>query len=84
MTALILIEDVNDHSPVFQNRADVTVMEDEPVGYPIIHVIATDGDSHESGRVTYSIVGGNQKGHFVIDPNSGKQYHTLVLKQINW
>ena len=68
-----MIEDVNDHSPVFQNRPDVTVMEDEPVGYPIIHVIATDGDSHEAGRVTYSIANGNEKGHFIIDPNSGEQ-----------
>ena len=72
-----MIEDVNDHSPVFQNRAGVTVMEDEPVGYPIIHVIATDADSHEAGRVTYSIVSGNEKGHFVLDSTSGKRTTSL-------
>ena len=71
VTALVMIEDMNDHSPVFQNRPGVTVMEDEPVGYPIIHVIATDDDSHDAGRVTYSIVQGNEKGHFVIDSTSG-------------
>ncbi len=71
-TALVMIEDVNDHSPVFQSRPGVTVMEDEPVGYPLLHVIATDDDSHEAGRVTYAIASGNEKGHFVIDANSGE------------
>ncbi len=73
-TALVIIEDMNDHSPVFQSRPGVTVMEDEPVGYPLLHVIATDGDSHEAGRVTYAIAAGNEKGHFMIDANSGKNF----------
>ncbi len=72
VTVLVMVEDVNDHSPVFQSRGAVTVMEDEPVGFPVIHVIATDADSHEAGRVTYSIVAGNQQGHFMLDATSGE------------
>ncbi len=71
VTVLVVVEDVNDHAPVFASRPHVTVLEDEPLGFPVLHLIATDADSHEAGRVTYSIAGGNQKGHFMLDSNSG-------------
>ena len=47
------------------------MLEDEPVGYPVLHVIANDEDSHLNGQVFYAISGGNQGRHFSIDSESG-------------
>lgn len=71
ITARILIEDFNDNAPVFVSRTRVDIMEDEPVGYPLLHVIAIDRDSRDNGRVSYSVVSGNEDGAFSLDPNSG-------------
>ena len=71
VTALILIEDVNDNRPTFEMRDMFDVMEDEPVGYPIIHVVASDADSHDNGKLTFSVVTGNELGHFHLDSSSG-------------
>lgn len=71
LTARIVIEDFNDNSPVFVSRTRVDIMEDEPVGYPLLHVIAIDRDSRDNGRVSYSILSGNEDGAFSLDPVSG-------------
>ena len=47
------------------------MFEDEPIGYPIIQVVASDADSGENGRVVYSITAGNQARHFELDSDSG-------------
>ncbi|XP_035681485.1 protein dachsous-like [Branchiostoma floridae] len=70
-TARILVEDVNDNTPVFVSRTETYVMEDEPVGYHVMYVIAVDDDFGDNGRVTYQIVSGNQGGKFLLDPNTG-------------
>ena len=72
VTALINIEDVNDNPPIFQTRTEIGIMEDEPEGYPVLHVIATDADDHDNGRVTYAFVSGNELGHFALDANTGQ------------
>jgi protocadherin-16/23 len=72
VSALVLIQDVNDNSPVFETRSEVYVLEDEPVGYPVMHIVATDADSHESGQVSFEIVSGNELGHFSLDADAGK------------
>lgn len=71
VTARILIEDFNDNAPIFVSRTRVDIMEDEPVGYPLLHVIAIDRDSGENGRVSYTIVSGNEDGAFSLDSNTG-------------
>ena len=68
----ILVEDENDNVPVFQSQTEVALMEDEPIGYPVIHVIATDRDSHQNGNVSYVIETGNEAGNLWLDPFTGK------------
>lgn len=71
VTARILVEDFNDNAPVFVSRTRVDIMEDEPVGYPLLHVIAVDRDARDNGRVSYSILSGNEDGAFSLDVASG-------------
>ena len=47
------------------------MLEDEPVGFPVLHVIANDEDSHLNGEIVYAIAAGNAGNHFSIDPESG-------------
>ncbi len=71
VTARVVIEDYNDNTPVFVSRTRVDIMEDEPVGFPLLHVIAIDRDSRDNGRVSYTIVSGNEDGAFSLDATSG-------------
>jgi protocadherin-16/23 len=71
VTALVMIQDINDNTPVFQTRSEIYMMEDEPVGYPMMSVVAVDTDSAENGRVTYVISSGNTNTHFNLNPTSG-------------
>ena len=71
VTVLVLIEDVNDNIPQFEIRPAVDILEDEPIGYPIMHIVAVDADSHDNGRVTYGIAAGNELGHFELEPDTG-------------
>ncbi|KAF0309990.1 Protein dachsous [Amphibalanus amphitrite] len=73
LTAQIIVQDVNDHAPVFVRAGGggVTVHEDEPVGYPVLHVIAIDGDSRDNGRVTYTLTDGDGEDVFSLDEETG-------------
>nr|CAD7585579.1 unnamed protein product [Timema genevievae] len=73
VTTRVLVRDSNDNSPVFLSPSTpvVHVGEDTLVGYPLCHVIASDRDSGENGRVTYDITGGNDEGWFVLDRSTG-------------
>ena len=73
VTVVMLIEDVNDNAPEFKMRTRADIMEDEAVGYPIMHVIAVDADSHNNAKLTYAIVSGNQLGNFKLNPETGKR-----------
>ena len=46
-------------------------METTPVGSCVAQVIATDADSGDNGRITYSLVSGNVDTAFSIDPDMG-------------
>nr|XP_006816965.1 PREDICTED: protein dachsous-like [Saccoglossus kowalevskii] len=70
-TARIIIEDENDNSPLFVSRSYTYVMEDEPLGYPIMHINALDPDFGDNGRVVYNIVDGNEEGKFTIEHSTG-------------
>ncbi|XP_067127599.1 LOW QUALITY PROTEIN: protein dachsous-like [Centruroides vittatus] len=70
-TCKIIIEDENDNSPVFQSRSRIDILEDEPVGFPLLHIIAGDKDSRDNGRVTYVITRGNENGHFSVEYETG-------------
>ncbi|XP_076056754.1 dachsous cadherin-related 1 [Oratosquilla oratoria] len=71
VTARIIVEDFNDNVPKFVSRSRVDILEDEPEGYAVLHVIATDEDSRDNGRVTYIINSGNEDGHFALEYETG-------------
>lgn len=71
ITARITVQDFNDNSPIFVSKNRVNVREDEPVGSPVLHIIAIDRDSEANGRVSYSIFAGNEDNTFVLNSSSG-------------
>ncbi|EEC00768.1 conserved hypothetical protein, partial [Ixodes scapularis] len=74
MTVNITIQDVNDNQPIFnQSRYFATVAENATVGASVLRVFATDADSAENGRVSYSINRrqSDRENMFAIDPDTG-------------
>lgn len=71
ITVWMLIEDENDNPPVFKSYVPLSIKENEPVGYHIIHVVATDVDKGQNGEVLYSIAGGNEDGKFQLNSVTG-------------
>ncbi|XP_077101784.1 cadherin EGF LAG seven-pass G-type receptor 2-like [Siphateles boraxobius] len=69
----ILVNDVNDNSPVFlRDRYSGSVTEDIPVFSSVLQVSATDRDSGLNGRVFYTFQGGEDgDGDFIIESTSG-------------
>lgn len=47
----------------------------------LLQVSASDDDGPVNNVITYSLVGGNQLGHFAIDPKKGK---LQVAKALDW
>ncbi|BES91153.1 Laminin G domain [Nesidiocoris tenuis] len=89
----ISVIDSNDNTPIFLQTLYTTVVpEDANVGSSIIQVIASDADSGENGRLTYSIKSGDAHNQFSINPNDGyvnvvahldrekKDSYTLVIR----
>lgn len=74
MTLDVLVQDINDHAPVFnQSRYHAIISESLPQGSNILQVFATDADEGDNGLVLYEI---NRRQsdpdrYFVIDPRSG-------------
>ncbi|XP_044210752.1 protocadherin-16-like [Thunnus albacares] len=71
VTARVYVTDENDNPPVFSSPTAVSVMEDQPVGFVALYVMARDADQGENGRVTYIIQSGNTGGTFSLNPNTG-------------
>ncbi|KAM4834144.1 protocadherin-23 [Thomomys bottae] len=71
LLALVLILDVNDHSPAFLSPPEASVREDAAVGAAVHRVRAHDPDQGRNGSVTYSILSGGDAGAFVLDAASG-------------
>ncbi|KAK2846728.1 hypothetical protein Q5P01_009727 [Channa striata] len=71
VTARVYVTDENDNAPVFSSPTAVSVMEDQPVGFVVLYVMARDADQGENGRVTYIIQSGNTAGTFNLNPNTG-------------
>ena len=68
----INVLDANDNSPIpAQDKYNVNVSEWAVVGYEVVQVEVTDADSAENGELVYSIVSGNDLGHFIIDESTG-------------
>ncbi|XP_043995914.1 protocadherin-16-like isoform X1 [Gambusia affinis] len=71
VTAQLFVTDENDNAPTFSSPSAVSVMEDQPVGFVILYVVARDKDEGENGRVSYRIQAGNSAGRFTLNPNTG-------------
>ena len=57
-TVAVTLEDVNDNSPVFvQSSFPAEIAENQPAGYDVVRVEATDRDSGSNGVVSYSVDG---------------------------
>lgn len=68
----ILLDDVNDNSPIFFTHKDhVRVHENISIGTELIQVTAVDIDQGHNGLVEYAIVGGNVNNTFGIHPVDG-------------
>lgn len=72
VTARVFVTDENDNEPAFTSPTAVSVMEDQPVGFVVLYVIARDPDNGENGRVSYHILTGNSGGKFTLNSNTGE------------
>ncbi|XP_055546785.1 protein dachsous [Wyeomyia smithii] len=74
-TARIMVTDVNDNSPAFvvpqAQDSTVYISDSLEVNQIVSHVVATDRDSGENGRLIYKIVSGNDDERFTIDADTG-------------
>ncbi|XP_019956840.2 protocadherin-23 [Paralichthys olivaceus] len=76
-TVTVLVEDVNDNEPVFQQQLyNVSIPEHGAIGSCFLQVVATDADSPDFGTVLYSLCDGfdTQDEHplFQIHPQTGE------------
>ncbi|KAL6459893.1 hypothetical protein MHYP_G00316520 [Metynnis hypsauchen] len=66
----INVTDANTHRPVFQSaNYQVLISEDKPIGSTVVIISATDEDTGENARITYSME--DNVPQFKIDPDSG-------------
>ncbi|XP_069447847.1 cadherin-related family member 2 isoform X1 [Ovis canadensis] len=70
----IHLRDTNDHRPTFPlSMYNLSVFEHSAVGSVVTDSIhASDPDTGEGGRVTYSLLPGNGADIFAVDPDSGQ------------
>uniref|UniRef100_A0A8C0ZPK4 Protocadherin Fat 2 n=1 Tax=Castor canadensis TaxID=51338 RepID=A0A8C0ZPK4_CASCN len=81
-TIVVNVTDVNEHRPRFtQDLYGARVLENAIVGDTILTVSAIDEDGPLNSNITYSLVGGNQLGHFSIHPKKGE---LQVAKTLDW
>ncbi|XP_058148651.1 protocadherin Fat 2 [Dasypus novemcinctus] len=82
ITIVVNITDVNEHQPRFpQDRYSVRVLENAIVGDIILTVSATDEDGPLNSAINYSLIQGNQLGHFTVHPKKGE---LQVAKALDW
>ncbi|NXI12015.1 PCD23 protein, partial [Irena cyanogastra] len=79
-TVLITVLDVNDNPPVFSSpEYHVHVREGIPIGSHITEVSARDCDAGTNAEITYTIISGNDRGHFCLDGRTGSVNLTKTL-----
>ncbi|KAF0877671.1 PCD23 protein, partial [Crocuta crocuta] len=79
LMAKVVILDVNDHSPTFMSFPIAHIREDATVGSLVHHITAQDPDEGRNGRITYSILSGNENMAFMLDESSGDLSTTRAL-----
>uniref|UniRef100_A0A5S6QN81 Cadherin domain-containing protein n=1 Tax=Trichuris muris TaxID=70415 RepID=A0A5S6QN81_TRIMR len=69
------VEDVNDNAPVFYPLIyNVSLRQGILPGTAVLVVSATDEDSGDFGKISYSIVSGNEGNSFRLDARNGELY----------
>lgn len=75
VTARISVIDINDNSPIFVapnvDNAPIYVSESLKVGEMITRIIATDKDSWNNSRMSYTIISGNEDGQYEMNMWTG-------------
>ena len=51
----------------------VSVYENSPMGTPLVNVTATDADSGQNAKITYSVTGGDPYSVFTVDTQVHQQ-----------
>jgi len=70
---VVIVLDVNDEEPVFNStRYDFTTAENHPVNQVFIQVTATDADLGGDDLIVYSLVQGQHRDRFAINPSTGE------------
>ncbi|KAK7006067.1 Cadherin EGF LAG seven-pass G-type receptor 2 [Halocaridina rubra] len=78
-TVYVNVSDANTFPPQFENTPySATIFEDAPEGSTVIMVAASDGDTGENARITYSL-SGESVPEFVIHPSTGAITTTMPL-----
>ncbi|XP_032892988.1 cadherin EGF LAG seven-pass G-type receptor 3 isoform X1 [Amblyraja radiata] len=73
-TGMISIQlvDVNDNAPIFVSTPfQVSVLENAPLGYSVIHIQAVDADYSENSRLEYRLIDTASDTPFVINSGTG-------------
>ncbi|KAK2725567.1 cadherin-related tumor suppressor-like [Artemia franciscana] len=69
----VLLIDVNDNPPKFEKQIyEGTIAENSPPGTHVFKLQAIDIDSARNAIIQYSIIGGNGKDSFSVDPKTGQ------------
>ncbi|XP_050346930.1 cadherin-related tumor suppressor [Nymphalis io] len=69
-TITVIIDDVNDHTPVFDHTSyETSLLESTYVNTRFFAISASDADLGPNGRISYSITEGNMDGKFGIFPD---------------
>nr|XP_018915731.1 PREDICTED: cadherin-related tumor suppressor [Bemisia tabaci] len=66
----VIIEDVNDHTPVFDHTSyETSLLESTPVNDRFFALAASDADLGENAKISYTISEGNAEGKFGVFPD---------------
>ncbi|XP_045523939.1 cadherin-related tumor suppressor isoform X1 [Pieris brassicae] len=78
VTIYINVIDLNDNAPIFDPMSfSNEILENVPIGTPVVTVSATDLDSGWNGKLSYSITSGDENSDFTISSNG--TIHTANL-----
>lgn len=78
----VIIDDVNDHTPVFDHTSyETSLLESTLVNTRFFAISASDADLGANGRISYSIVEGNTDGKFGVFPDGYLYVKSLLDRE---
>lgn len=80
LTLPVLLTDTNDNAPIFSREIyEASIPETAPPNTPVIRLKVSDRDEGLNARVYIEIVGGNEGGEFIVNPETGVLYTAVEL-----